>query len=92
MTITEQLSHFIQMNKISPAKRTKKYKVGKDDYLNSDEVSVHSFNYDKRSKGFKINKITVNDKNGISQEEFNKVIDALYDESVKIRRDLGIEK
>jgi len=90
--LLEQISHFIQLGQISPAKRVRKYKIGKDDYLKSDEVSVHAFKYDKKSEGFKINKIAVHDEDGISQEEFNKVIDSLYDESVKIRRDLGIEK
>jgi len=88
----EQLSHFIQLDGVKREDRVKKFKFGKDDYLRSDEVSVHAFNYDKRNKGFKINKIAVNSKDGIREEEFNKVIDALFDESVKIRRDLGIEK
>lgn len=87
--LLEQLSSFIMLSKIEPKKRIEKYGYDEEDYLKIDEIAAYLFNYDRKSGGNKITEIKVTEEDGISQDEFSKIIETLYEETVKLRRDLS---
>ena len=84
--ILEQLSSYIMLSQIDPLDRSRKYGRAEDEYLRPDEVSAHLFCFDQASEGYRIRDIEVTAEDGISQEEFVRVNEALYDESIKLRR------
>jgi predicted ATPase len=86
--LLEQLNNFILLSKIESNKR-REYKYSEEDYLNPDEVSVHVFNYDDSTNGYKIVKVEIDEEDGISQEEFLKVHEALYEETYKLQKDIN---
>jgi predicted ATPase len=90
--LLEQLSSFILLSKVPEEKRVEKYKYSKEDYLLPNEISAYVFNYDKRSNGHKITEIEITEEDGISQDEFLKIHEALYEESLKLRKDIEIKK
>jgi predicted ATPase len=85
----EQLSNFVLLSKVEEEKREKKYEYSGEDFLNSDEVGAYVFNYDEESKGYKIDEVEITEEDGISDEEFARVYEALYDEMIKLRMDLS---
>ncbi|MGD2247086.1 MAG: AAA family ATPase [Candidatus Methanofastidiosia archaeon] len=87
--LIEQLSSFILLSKVEPKKRKSKYKYNEEDYLNADEVGAYVFNYDKANDGYKTAEIKITEEEGISQEEHMRIIEALYEETLKLRRDIG---
>jgi len=89
--LLEQLSSFILLSKVDPKKRAERYKYNEEDFLKSDEIAAYVFNYDKRSGGHKITEVEITDDDGISQEEFFKIHEALYEETIKLRKDLNTE-
>lgn len=86
-----QLSSFILLSKVEEKKRVEKYSYSKEDFLESNEVSAYVFAYDKKSAGHKISEVEITEEDGISDEEFIKIHEALYEETVKIRKDLDTE-
>jgi predicted ATPase len=86
--LLSQLSSFIMLSKVKPQKRVKKYKYTEEDFLQAEEVAAYVFDYDKTSGGHKIREIEITGEDGISQEEFLKIHEALYEETLKLRRDL----
>jgi predicted ATPase len=89
--LLEQLSSFILLSKVEPKKRVEKYGYNEDDFLKHDEVATYVFNYDKRSGGNKITEVEITEEDGISQEEFIKIHEALYEETLRLRRDLSTD-
>jgi predicted ATPase len=89
--LLEQLSSFILLSKVEPQKRVERYKYSKEDFLKPDEIASYVFDYDKKSGGHKITKVEITEEDGISQEEFLKIHEALYEESIKLQRDLNPE-
>jgi len=89
--LLEQLSSFILLSKIKPNKRVKRYKYNEEDFLKPDEVAAHVFHYDIKSGGHKISKVEITEEDGISQEEFVRIHEALYEETIKLRKDLSTE-
>lgn len=89
--LLEQLSSFILLSKIESEKRVEKYKYNKEDYLKSNEIATYVFNYDKRSGGHKIVEVETTEEDGISQEEFIKIHEILYEETYKLRKELSSE-
>jgi len=87
--LLEQLSSFILLSKIEPQKRVERYKYSEKDFLKHDEIVSYVFNYDKKSGGHKITEVEITEEDGISQEEFLKIHEALYEESIKLKRDLN---
>jgi predicted ATPase len=87
--LLEQLSNFVLLKKLSPEKRKSKYNHDENDYLRSDEVSMYTFNKDNNQDGYKISRVSVNEDEGISLDEYTKIIDILYDETFSIRKDLN---
>ena len=86
--LLEQLSNFIMLSKIEPKKRVEKYGYDKDDYLERDELAAYVFNLDKTEIGSRIVEVEITEEDGISQEEFLKVHEVLYDEVLRLERDL----
>jgi len=85
--LLDQLNNFILLSKLDKNER-EKYGYKTNDYLNASDVSIYLFDYDSISKGNKIQEIEIN-KEGITEESFTEVLDALYDETNKIRRELS---
>jgi predicted ATPase len=84
-----QLSNFILLSKIEPEKRNSKYGYTKEDYLNVDEVGAYVFKYDKANDGYKTAEIEITEGDGISQDEYMKIIEALCEETLKLQRDIN---
>jgi predicted ATPase len=87
--LLRQLSSFIMLSKVKPQNRVKKYKYTEEDFLQAEEVAAYVFDYDETSGGHKIREIEITGEDGISQEEFLKIHEALYEETLKLRRDLS---
>jgi predicted ATPase len=89
--LLEQLSNFIMLSEVEEGKRKRKYKYDKEDFLKPSEVSCYVFNYDAESSGYRIDEVEITKEDGISDDEFIKVTEALYEETVKLRRELITE-
>ncbi len=89
--LLEQLSTFILLSKVEPKNRVERYKYSKEDFLKPDEIAAYVFDYDKRSAGHRITEVEITEEDGISQEEFINIHEALYEETIKLRRDLSAE-
>ncbi len=89
--LLEQLSSFIMLSKIEPEKRVERYRYEKEDYLKPEEIATYVFSYDKESGGHKITKVEITNE-GIPQDEFLKIYESLYEETIKLRRDLSAKK
>jgi len=87
--LLDQLSSFILLSKIASKKRIERYKYNKEDFLKPDEIAGYLFKYDVKSNGHKIVDVKITEEDGISQEEFLRIHDLLYEETVKLRRDLS---
>jgi predicted ATPase len=88
--LLEQLNTFILLHKIGPEGR-KGYEYREDDFLKPEEISVYVFEEDKKRGGYQINEVEITEEDGISQEEFLKVHEVLYEEAFKIRKNLSGE-
>ncbi len=84
--LLEQLGEFMLASKIEPRKR-KKIGYDADDFLRPDEVSPYVFVPDANLT-HTISQIKINDKDGISQEEFVKVSEELYSKSIQLQQNL----
>jgi predicted ATPase len=89
--LLEQLSNFIMLSEVEEGKRKRKYKYDKEDFLKPGEVACYVFNYDAESSGYRIDEVEITKEDGISDDEFIKVTEALYEETVKLRRELITE-
>jgi predicted ATPase len=86
--LLEQLNNFILLSRLKPEKR-KEQGYREDDYLIPDEVAVYVFYYDEESKGYRVRKAEVSEEEGIPQDEFLRVDEALYGEALRITREIG---
>lgn len=86
--LLEQINNLILLSRIEGKRRKEKYNYDEEDYLDYNEVSAYLFEYDNITKGHKIIRVEITRDEGISEEEFLKVNETLYEESLKIRRDL----
>ncbi|MFC1717323.1 AAA family ATPase, partial [Candidatus Poribacteria bacterium] len=89
--LLEQLSNFIMLSKVEPEKRVEKYEYSEEDYVKPDEFAAYVFSYDAESGGHKIEEVEVTEEDGISDEEFARIYEALYEETIMLRRDLSDE-
>lgn len=90
--LLDQLSSYIMLSRVKSKKQREALNFGKDDYLEPDEIGVNVFQYDKKSGGYKIRDVEISAEDGISQEEYVKVNEALYEESIKIREHINPAK
>jgi predicted ATPase len=86
--LLEQLNTFILLSKIDPEKR-REYEYLEDDYLLPEEVGVYVFHYDPESGGQAITEMPVTEEEGITQEEFTRIHEALYEEAFRLQRQLA---
>ena len=84
--LLEQLSNFIMLSKIEPEKRVDKYGYSEEDYVKPDEFAAYAFSHDAESDGHKIEEVEVTGEDGISDEEFARIYEALYEETIMLRR------
>lgn len=87
----EQIDNFVLLSEIDPEKRSKEYNYNEDDFLKYDEVGVYEFHYDKATGSSEIKEAEVT-KDGVSQEEFVRVLDELYEETGKLRSELDSDE
>ena len=88
--LLEKLGNFIMLSSIEKEKRIAKYGYKEEDYLLPEEISVHLFIPDQEGKN-RIEKAQITGEEGISQEEFLKVHESLYDETYKLYMDIENE-
>jgi len=86
--LLEQLNHFIMLDKVPREKRPKEY-LHEDLFLKPEEIAAHVFCYDKRSKGYKIKQLEVIPETGISEEEFLRIYEVLYEELYSIESNIA---
>lgn len=87
--LIEQLSTFVLLSKISQQKRRCKYAYEKEDYLEFNEIAAYLFKPDKDNEtGHQIIPVEINKEEGISQDEFLRIHEALYEEVFKLHKDL----
>ena len=89
--LVEQLSSFILLSKIEAEERVRRYRYDEDDYLEIDEVGAYVFAYDTETGGHRISELEMTEEDGISQEEFMRVHEVLYEETLKLRMDQSSE-
>ena len=88
--LLEQLNNFILLGKVDPERRKEKYRDYEvDDFLKPEEVGAYVFNYDEQEKGYVTQELAIDEEEGLIEEEFNKVNEALYDELASLRRDVA---
>jgi len=86
--LLEQLNNFILLSRLEPGKRVEQgYREG--DYLRPGEVAVYVFYYDGEARGCRVREAEVSGEEGILQEEFLRVDEALYGETLRITREMG---
>ena len=89
--LLDQLSNFIMLSKIGEKKREEKFNYSTSDFLNVNEICTYLFSKDENNGGYVIKPVLITEDDGISDIEFMRVIDALYNEKVRIHRDLNTE-
>jgi len=88
--LLEQLNNFILLGKVGPERRKEKYQDYEvDDFLKPEEVGAYVFNYDEKEEGYVTQELVIDEEEGLIEEEFNKVNEALYDELASLRRDVA---
>ncbi len=90
--LLEQLSTFVRLGAVSPAERKTVYGRGADEYLQADEVSVHTFAMDRRGRGHTTTAVPVTAEDGIPQDEFVRVHEVMYEESYRIHLGAGDDR
>jgi predicted ATPase len=81
--LLEKFSNFIMLSSVDTQKRSEKYGYTDEDYLLPEEVAVHTFSLDKHGETA-VKKVEITKEEGISQEEFLRVHESLYDETYKL--------
>ena len=85
--LLEKFSNFIMLSGIGKEKRADKYGYTEEDTLLPGDISVYVFKPDPKG-GNIIKKVKITKKEGISQEEFLRVHESLYDETYKLYMDI----
>jgi predicted ATPase len=89
--LLEQLDNLVMLSSIDPKERVERYGYEKGDFLKHTDFAVYEFHYDQNTGTSKIEKARLTKKDGVSQDEFVKVFEELYEETDKLRRDLSDE-
>lgn len=86
--LIEQINTFILLSKIPKEERKEKYGYGERDYILPEEVSPYLMKFDTKTGGYQAKKLNVDYEKGISEQEFIKIYEELYEEAFKIKEDL----
>lgn len=81
----DQLSNFIRLSQIPEEQRVKQGYSAKD-YLSPEEVGAYLFELDSEKGGTFVKELKVTPMDGIPEEEFAKVTEALYKKTVYLHR------
>ena len=79
-----QLSNFVRLSELEAERAKMNY--GEDDFLKAEEVGCYLFEWDDAGVGSVIRELQVDAENGIPEDEFYAVSEALYNEHVDIER------
>jgi predicted ATPase len=90
--LIEQLNNFILLSKVERNERVSIYKYDKEDFLQVSETAAYVFKFDRKLGGHRISEIKISEEDGISQEEFLKIHETLYDETIRLRENLESNK
>ncbi len=80
--LLHQLSNLVQLARVGD--KAKQLGYGEDELLRAAEVTVALFHYAKGDDGSAIEELRVTEEEGIPQDEFVRIAEAIYDESVAI--------
>ena len=80
-----QLSNLIRLSQLSAEERIKRG-YSEEDYLQPEEVGAYLFRFENEWEGSFVEELSVTLEDGIPEEEFSKVIEELYDETVYLAR------
>lgn len=83
--LLQQLSNFIRLSRIPEEQRIKEG-YSPNDYLKPEKVGAYLFEFDNEKQGSFVKELEVNAEEGIPEEEFAKVTEALYKETVFLDR------
>jgi len=78
--LIDQFSNLVVRSSIPKKHRPKAGIIMKDDELRPDDIAIYNFKYDEEKKGYRVVRVKIDPKEGVEEEEFSKVRDALYDE------------
>ena len=81
----QQLSNFIRLSQIPEEQRVKRGYSAKD-YLSPEEVGAYLFELEWEKGGSFVKELAVSAEDGIPEEEFARVTEALYKETVYLHR------
>jgi hypothetical protein len=84
--LVHQISNFVRLAGV-PEKRAK-LGYSKDDYLLPEEVGSYLFCFGKNGGASRIEELIVTEEDGIPEDEFARIYEALYDETLSIERSL----
>ncbi len=82
--LVQQLSNFVALSKLGKDDRVK-FGYQSEEYLDADDVGAYLFKFDEKSGGSVIQPIEVKPEVGIDTEEFGKVAEELYEQSVNLQ-------
>ena len=82
-----QMSNFVRLSALEGERAKRGY--GKDDYLDSEDVGCYLFKWDDREGGSAIIPLEVSAADGIVEDEFYSVDEALYEEYIDLEGAFG---
>ncbi|MBF0555785.1 MAG: AAA family ATPase [Nitrospirae bacterium] len=83
--LLEQLSYYLLLSTLPEEKRQT---FDKELYLSLEELGAYVFHQNKSANGYQIREAEIDKDNGISDEEFLKITESLFDDTMKIRDSL----
>ncbi len=83
-----QFENLLLLTNVSKKKRIDKYGYAEKQFLCCGDVGMYAFNKSKRGKGYVIEQVSIDEKEGIDQEIFMNVIDTILDEEIMLHRDI----
>jgi hypothetical protein len=84
--LLHQISNFVRLAGAADKRRELGY--SRDDYLLPPEVGSYLFCFGKNSSGSHIKELKVTEEDGIPEDEFLRIAEAIYDETLSIERSL----
>ena len=83
-----QINNLLKLSRASRQKRTKEGYAA-EDCLKSDDVSAYHFRMDNSQGGSRVEELPITPDFGIDEQEFAKVSEALYEETISLQRIRG---
>lgn len=80
----QQISNFIRLSQAADERTKLGY--SEDDYLSAQEVATYLFYFDEKARGSLVQELEVTEEDGIPEDEFVKIAEAIYRETVRLQR------